>query len=443
MSSTPVDSRSVVEAIARRHEEPDWFLEKRRRALQAYLDGPVPDRVHHLWRYTDPQDLLPGEEAFGLPAGPPAAGGFPPTLEALFTRGEVSGAVFVDESGRARIRLSKSLEQTGVRVLDMHQALHDAPELLKEHLGSLVRPVVTKEGFGKLEALNFALWSGGTVISVPKNVVVEKPIHVWVESPGAAAGVDSYFATRLLILVGEGSDVTVVDECEGGGGGVRYNSAVELHAARGSRARHVAVQRLDGSVAYHASQRSSAARDTQLLTAVASLGSRITKSDFGTFLDGPGAHVELFGFLFGEGKQRFDHHTVHHHRSGRTHSNLDFKVVLKDRSRSAYTGLIRIEPGCPESEAYQENRNLLLNDGAKAESIPELEILTDEVKCTHGATMGTLDPQHIFYLTSRCIDRPEAIRLIVGGFIEPTLSRLAEDLRDRLRGHVETRIKDL
>ncbi|HZN59563.1 MAG TPA: SufD family Fe-S cluster assembly protein, partial [Planctomycetota bacterium] len=149
------------------------------------------------------------------------------------------------------------------------------------------------------------------------------------------------------------------------------------------------------------------------------------------------------GFLLGEGKQHFDHHTVHDHRAGKTRSNLDFKVVLKDRSRSAYTGLIRIEPGCPDSEAYQENRNLLLNDGARAESIPELEILTDEVKCTHGATMGTLDAQHLFYLMSRGIDRAEAIRLIVGGFIEPTLSRLDEDLSARLRRHVEESVKDL
>jgi Fe-S cluster assembly protein SufD len=169
----------------------------------------------------------------------------------------------------------------------------------------------------------------------------------------------------------------------------------------------------------------------------------VTKADLGSHLEGPGANVELVGFLCGEGKQHFDHHTVHDHRAPHTYSDLDFKVVLKDKARSAYTGLIRIEPDAPQSEAYQENRNLLLTEGAKAESIPELEILTDDVKCTHGATMGNLDPEHLFYLMSRGLSRGEALRLIVGGFIEPTLSRIPEDLRERLRDHVEDRIKEL
>jgi Fe-S cluster assembly protein SufD len=128
---------------------------------------------------------------------------------------------------------------------------------------------------------------------------------------------------------------------------------------------------------------------------------------------------------------------VHHHQAPHTRSNLDFKVVLTGRARSAYTGLIRIASDAPSSEAYQENRNLLLTEGTKADSIPELEILTDEVMCTHGATVGSLDPDHLFYLASRGIPRREAARMIVGGFFEPTLKRLPEDLRERIQAHVE------
>ena len=118
-------------------------------------------------------------------------------------------------------------------------------------------------------------------------------------------------------------------------------------------------------------------------------------------------------------------------------------MVLKDKSQSAYTGLIRIDETAPQSEAYQENRNLVLNDGAKAESIPELEILTDEVKCSHGATVGTLDPQHLFYLMSSGLTRSEATRLIQRGFVEPTLSKLPDGLQERLRSHVEERVRHL
>jgi len=434
------DPKSALKAFARRFEEPPSSTEGRLKALQAYLDAPLPERVAHLWRYTDPQAFLPSDEAITRPPGGSPAP-FPETLERLLAQGEVSAAVLVDGSGRAPVKLRPELAAKGVQVLDLHVALREKAEWVLARLGSVVGSKVASDGAGKFEALNFALWSAGALIYVPRNVLVERPIHVWLEAPDVQR--EAFFATRLLVVAEERSEVTVIDESEGGSGGLRLNSVVEVIAAQGAQVRHVAVQRLEKTVMYHVAQRVKLGRDANLLTAIASLGSAVTKSDFGSYLEGPGSSVELVGFLFGEGKQHFDHHTVHDHRSDHTYSNLDFKVVLKDRSRSAYTGLIRIEPHAPDSEAYQENRNLLLNDGTRAESIPELEILTDEVKCTHGATVGTLDQLHIFYLMSRGIPRAEAIRLIVGGFVEPTLSRLPADLSHRLRTHVEERLESL
>jgi Fe-S cluster assembly protein SufD len=272
-------------------------------------------------------------------------------------------------------------------------------------------------------------------------VRLEKPIHLWLRAPSSAD--QGFLATRLLVVLEEGAELTLIDESEGGHPGLKLSSVLELSAGPASRLRHVAVQRLEKSVRYQVTQRVGVERDANVLTAMASLGSGATKSDFGSLLLGPGANVELFGFLLGEGRQQFDHHTVHDHRAGHTYSNLDFKVVLKDKARSAYTGLIRIEDQAAETEAYQENRNLLLDDGAKAESIPELEILTDEVKCSHGATVGTLDPEHLFYLMSRGLSRHDAVRLIVGGFVEPTLSKLPNGLRARIGSLVEERIEGL
>jgi Fe-S cluster assembly protein SufD len=402
--------RKVLEAISRGRAEPGWLADLRREALSAYLDSPSPDRVTHLWRYTDP---------------------------ALFAPLENSASA----SPRLHIENAEALRSQGITVSTLEEAVASRPDVVRAHLAKLVGGAVSTQGIGKFEALNLALWSHGAFVHVPRKVEASKPVHIQIAAPSGTGG--GFLATRLLVIVEEGANVTVVDECEGGGENLLLNSAVEVFAGPYSRVRYVSVQRLGDSVTYHVAQRATVARDANLLTAIASLGGGVTKSDFGSSLEGPGANVELFGFLFGERKQHFDHHTVHDHRSGKSYSNLDFKVVLKDRARSTYTGLIRIEPGCPDSEAYQENRNLLLNEGARAESIPELEILTDEVKCTHGATVGTLDAQHVFYLMSRGIDRAEAIRLIVGGFIEPTLSRLDEDLRERLRGHVEHRVRDL
>ncbi len=432
-----------VDSLIGRFGEPPNFADVRRRAMQAYIEGPSPARVLHLWRYTDPALFVPSNASLETSAHavPAASSELPPTLKVLFDRGEVSAAIHISGPGKARIHLSSELQTKGVRVLNLHEAYKQAPELISGHFTKLVGGSVGKEGVGKFEALNLALWSAGLVIHVPRNVQVSKPIHVWHSAPNAQR--ETFFATRLLVVAEERSEATIVDECEGGSDKLKLNAVVEVFAGQSSRVRYVSVQRLHKETVYHVTERASAAQDAQLLTAMASLGSSVTKSDFGSHLRGPGSNVELYGFLFAENRQHFDHHTVHAHESARSYSNLDFKVVLKDRSRSAYTGLIRIEPGCPDSEAYQENRNLLLNDGAKAESIPELEILTDEVRCTHGATMGTLDDQHIFYLMSRGLERAEAIRLIVGGFIEPTLSRLEADLQDRLRRIVEDRVKDL
>jgi len=151
----------------------------------------------------------------------------------------------------------------------------------------------------------------------------------------------------------------------------------------------------------------------------------------------------MYGLLFGSGRQHFDNHTLHHHASGQTMSNIDFKVVLRDKALSAYTGLIRIDEGAPVCEAYQENRNLLLNPGTKAETIPELEILNEEVSCSHGATLGPVSPTEIFYLTSRGIPESEAIRMIVSGYVASTLQLVPADLRERIEDFVNTRLEDI
>ena len=141
----------------------------------------------------------------------------------------------------------------------------------------------------------------------------------------------------------------------------------------------------------------------------------------------------MYGVIFGDDKQHFDYHTMQHHKASESFSNLNFKVVLKDKAKSAYTGLIRIEKDTVNCEAYQENRNLLLNPGTKAESIPELEILTDQVRCTHGATMGPIDPEQIFYLKSRGIGETEAVKMIVIGFMESLLRQIPDDIAKILR----------
>ncbi len=425
--------RTTVDALGPAHHEPSWLTDIRRQAFESYGSMPLPDRVSHLWRYTDPERFLPAS----LPqenGHRDAAGGraeWPDELRDSIASGALAGAALVADGRIAKHSIDPALAKAGVAIEDLHQAAQRRPDIVRKALGSAV-----PFSAGKFEALNAALWRGGVLVHVPKGVVVEKPIHILT----SVAGARPHFP-RLLVVAEPGSAVTVIDEYAGNGRQV--NSVVETLGGAGSQVRYVFIQRLAEGSILHISQRARIERDAKLVSVCASLGATVSKADIGTSLEGKGAEVELLGLLFGTGRQHFDHHTVHEHRSGSTLSNLDFKVVLKDRSRSAYTGLIRISPDAPGSEAYQENRNLLLNDGVKADSIPELEILTDEVMCTHGATMGSLDPEHIFYLISRGIPRREAARMVVGGFLEPTLVRLPADLRERLHNYIHGALASL
>ena len=151
----------------------------------------------------------------------------------------------------------------------------------------------------------------------------------------------------------------------------------------------------------------------------------------------------MYGLLFGSGYQHFDNHTLHDHRSGQTFSNINFKVVLRDKAVSAYTGLIKIENHAKGCQAYQENRNLLLSKGTRAETIPELEILNEDVSCSHGATIGPIDPMQVFYLESRGIRHDEAVRMVVSGFVSNTLQQVPDDLRERISAFVEQRLEGI
>jgi Fe-S cluster assembly protein SufD len=205
----------------------------------------------------------------------------------------------------------------------------------------------------------------------------------------------------------------------------------------------VVIQRFPDGVISHVTYRTRVDRGGSHRPFIVSLGGRLSKFDVGTLLAGDGSETELLGVVFGAKGQRFDHHTVHDHAARNTRSNLEMRVVLTDRAQSAYTGLIRIGESAPFAEAYQENRNLVLSKRAKAETIPELEISTDEVRCKHGATVGPVDEDQIFYLMSRGIPWTRAVRMIVRGFVDAVLDRAPTDLKAKIGETVEERLRHI
>lgn len=423
-------SQETVRELSARRDEPKWLLDLRLRALESYQESDLPDTVTHLWRYTDPSQFAIDSEEAILPSESSAeTSSLPVGVEPSAVAGHLDKARFIPGELDAALRAKKVL------LMDLHEAAHNYPALVESHLGRIV-----PETHGKFEALNLAAWSGGVFLHVPRNVVIEKPLHIVVSGDNGAP----FLAQRILVVAEEGVEMTlVVDFTSPRGAAFHANTAVEIFGGANTNIKYVCVQHWSDQVKWYFTQRARMERDAQYLSLWAGLGSRITKTDIGATLDGPGANVKMYGITFAHKKQHFDQHTVHWHAAGRTSSDLDFKVVLKDKARSVYTGLIRIDERTLNCEAYQENRNLVVNDGPRVDTIPELEILNDEVRCSHGATIGPVDPMQVFYLRARGIPEEEAVRLIVAGFVETTLSKMPENVQERIHAYVADRLKDI
>ena len=387
--------------------EPEWFYRLRRDGWMYHQKSCPPNRASHLWRYSDPAKFE--TDSLEMPQGvlPSVTNG-----NGNYGAGRSGGLL-------EPFRLSPELKQRGVIFKDLFSAIRINAGHVEKHFASLVGI-----DFGRFEALNMALWNDGYFLYIPDNVVIDKPIYI------RSSEIDANNFSRSLVVIGNNCEVTLVNDCGSDGAGKKsiVNDATELVAGDGSRVKYINLQRHPETTSALVNYRARIGRDSEIYSIFGGFGGSNIKVNAGTELAGRGAHSRMDGIIFATGTQRFDYHTRHHHTAGNTYSDLNFKVILKDRSNSAYTGLIRIEKDAPNCEAYQENRNLLLNPGARAESIPELEILTDEVRCTHGATMGPIDPEMIFYLKSRGFSRRDATRTIVEGFVKSTLDRIPEEI---------------
>ncbi len=418
---------------------PDWLNDKRQVAKNAFNETPVPRRGLHFWRYTDPSQFLFDRARM---TETEVSENHRKVEEVALTQlkeAHTSGLV-VDLSGR-RINFHSSPlpNKSGLVVTSLGVAMKDYRNLVEPYLYGQIN-----NDSGKFEAMNGALWNDGVFVFVPDNAVIEKPLHIIHD-----AGIENSMSfPRVLIVVGKNAECTIIDEYSGGGmnrdKGITYaNGAVEIFGLADSRTRYVFVQRQASAITSYLTHRSQIEQGANMMTIALSFGGSVTKQNFGVTLNGPGAESNMYGLLFGADRQHFDNHTLHKHAAGQTCSNIDFKVVLRDRAVSAYTGLIRIENRAKGCEAYQENRNLLLNPGARAETIPELEILNEDVTCTHGATIGPIDPDMVFYLKSRGLTKPEAVKMIVSGFVSDTLKMVPEDLRQRINDFVEQRLENI
>ena len=392
-----------------------------------------PVATDEAWRRTDlrllpaPDFKLPREGAFeDLPVVPEEL------LRPL--AGEQHGGQITLLPGGSQIQLDASLVKKGVVFTDFRTAERDHADLLKKLIGQIVKP-----DDGKFAALASALAGNGVLLYVPKKVIVEAPLHSVLWGPGENL---AHFS-HLIVFLDDGASVTYVHEAASPDEkrNALHAGIVEIHVGQDANLRFVELQSWGTHVWNFSHERARVERGGNLDWIFGAVGSHLTKNFSDLDLVGEGAQGRMSGFYFTDGIQHLDHDTQQNHLAPHTTSDLLFKGALKGKSRSVWQGMIYVAPGAQKTDGYQANRNLVLDDQARADSIPGLEILADDVRCTHGATVGKLEQEPLFYLKSRGIPQVEAERLVVEGFFDPIMQRIPfEGVRERFQQAIQDKL---
>ena len=431
-------SLETVEALSSFKDEPDWLAEKRLEAWRSFESLPMPTLRDEAWRYTDISDVRIEDFLPYAPSSDVASeDDLPDAVQRLIHEGEENSALLVQHNSEtAYSRVDEELSRKGVVFTDLHTALAEHEDLVREKLFGLV-----PGDYDKFSALSAALFAGGSFLYVPRGVDVEVPIqsYRWLDATGATM-------PRTLVVVEEGASVTYIDEYASSGTEddepALSNGAVELYVGQGARLRYVSLQNWGRNVLHFNTIRSEAAKDATINSLVVSLGSELSRTNVDAGLAEAGSDSEMLGLYFADSNQVLDHYTLQDHLAPNAHSDLLYKGALRDESLAVFSGLIRVEPGAQKTDAYQTNRNLILGtDDAMAVSLPRLEIQADDVKCSHGSTTGQVDEVELFYLMSRGIPRREAEKLVVFGFFGEVTSRIPlKGLKEKLDRAIEGKI---
>jgi len=379
--------------------------------LERYRALPLPTTKDESWRFTDLKGFDPDSFSANGATGVASAPGM---LEL-----EAAGIVRVSEGG---LEIERAPE--GIRF----EHLADHPRL-----GELVG------SDEKFAAHNAAMWEHGLLVHVPKGVVLEQPLYVRIVNDVERG---SLF-WRLLVVAEPESRFTVIEEYASTSTELSgyVNAAVEIFVGQAAKVEYVSVQNVSRQTWHFGTHHARVERDAELDWVAGGFGSKKGKVRIQNDLAGRGATSRVTGAYFTDGTQHLDYDTFQEHMAPDTTSDFAFKGALRDESRAVWRGMIRVEKDAQKTNAYQENRNLLLSKTAHADSIPGLEILANDVRCTHGATLGQVDREQLFYLMARGLSRQEAERMIVRGFFQDVLDRIElEPVREALGAALEARI---
>jgi Fe-S cluster assembly protein SufD len=399
---------------------PAWFRQQREQGWREFSALPTPTRKDQAWRFSNvgALDLTP----YRLSNAPSEEEQAEILERSTALNGKAGRLIFANDQLLERDALSESLRKAGVIFQPLERALIEHEDLVRKHF--MAQPAAL--GSAKFAALHRAQVCGGAFIYVPRAVELEPPIEIfhWLTGENAAV------FPHLLLVADEMAKVTVIEHfrsfdkiAHGFACGVN-----DLIAGRGATVKYVCAQRWNENVTALQINATTVERDASAMSLNLHLGGSYSRFESLSRLVGEGARSDLLAVAVAHEKQEFDARTLQDHVSPHTASDLLYKNALTDRARTTFGGLIRVEPHAHFTDAYQKVRNLLLSDDAEANSMPGLEILADNVRCTHGATSGQIDEDELFYLRTRGIPIKTAQRLIVTGFLTEVLQRLDQDM---------------
>jgi Fe-S cluster assembly protein SufD len=378
--------------------------DQRRAAFETFASLPMPSPKDEAWRYVElDMDL----DQYGLAEEP----GDPIADDAFV--GSVEDAV-----GRATI------VDGYVTAVD-----HDSKAAFEARLDLAGSPGIG--GGDKFAAASLAFAGEGIVLDVPSGTTIERPFIIDLQA--TQPGVISF--PSVHVRLGDDAEAAVLVLMRSAAGAVAQAPNVTLRAGNAARLRYTNAQVMGHDAINIVRQRASAGNDATVRLGEVALGGTFSRVDLGVDLEGNGSSVEVVGLYFGEHEQVLDYRMVMNHIGRNTSSDVYLKGAVEDDARSVFTGLLRIEKDAVRTSAFETNRNLVLSPGAKAHSVPNLEILCDDVICGHGSSVGPLEEDHLYYLQSRGISRARAERLLIRGFFSEVIdrlpsSRLADPIRD-------------
>jgi Fe-S cluster assembly protein SufD len=376
-------------------------------AAKRFEELPLPTTADEHWRFTD----LRGFDPSSLPANG-------------HVQGQSLAMLDLDVAGRAVVT------ETGIEILSAPEGVTFEP-LPADYPAEIV------PDDDRFAVENLSRWQHGLLVHVPKGVELEKPLYVQVTSSGGPL----YW--RMVVRAEEGARFTLIEDLSSAAEDtLAYtNAVVELFVEPSAKIEYVSLQNLSRETWHFGRHRARLQRDSELDWVLGGFGSKRGKVWIENDLVGQGATSRVTGAYFADGDQHLDYDTFQEHAAPNTESDFAFKGALRERATAVWRGMIRVEENAQKTNAYQENRNLLLSNEAHADSIPGLEIMANDVRCTHGATLGRIDREELFYLMARGLSRAEAERLIVRGFFQDVLDRIElEPVREALGAALEARI---